>query len=128
MINIKRFIFSIVLAMSLITTNVYAEQGMYQGKVELVDDIITTKAYEEPITKILKEGIHKFDVGDDITANFRNISSTDMTVIVLTPLKYLKLYTDLNINAKTSTKTITKEDVIIVVGSGEVVMEYNYLE
>lgn len=114
--------------MSLITTNVYAEQGMYQGKVELVDDIITTKAYEEPITKILKEGIHKFDVRDDITAKFRNISSTDMTVIVLTPLKYLKLYTDLNINAKTSTKTITKEDVIIVVGSGEVVMEYNYLE
>ena len=51
-----------------------------------------------------------------------------MTVIVLVPGEYLRLYTDLSVNAVTSTKVITKDDVIIVIGNGEVVFEYDTLE
>lgn len=48
-----------------------------------------------------------------------------MTVIVVTPDKYLKLYTDLNPNAITSSKLITKNDYIIVIGANEVAIEYD---
>jgi hypothetical protein len=51
-----------------------------------------------------------------------------MTVIVLSPLKYLKLYTDLNLNDITATKLLTNEDVVLVIGPGEIVMEYDLAE
>ena len=106
LIKIKKFIFTFLLAISLITTKTYADYK----------------------TQIFKEGIHRAEFPQDVNAKFRNISSDSMTVIVLAPLKYLKLYTDLNVNDITSTKLITKEDVIVVIGSGEVVMEYDFSE
>lgn len=104
--KIKKFIFTLLLAISLITTRAYADYK----------------------TQIFKEGIHKVEFTQNANAKFRNISSDNMTVIVLSPFKYLKLYTDLNINDITATKLITKEDVIVVIGSGEIVMEYDFVE
>ena len=108
LIKIKKFIFTLLLAISLISTKVHADSK----------------------TQILKEGIHRSEISQNVNARFRfkNISSDSMTVIVLAPLKYLKLYTDLNVNDITSTKLITKEDVIVVIGSREVVMEYDFTE
>lgn len=106
MIKIKKFIFTLLVALS----------------------IFTTTAYAEPKTKILKEGIYKQETFKSINADFRNISSTTMTIIVLVPGEYLRLYTDLRTNAVTSTKLIGKDDVIIVIGNGEVVFEYDTLE
>ena len=106
MIKIKKLIFTLLVALS----------------------IFTTTAYAEPKTKILKEGIYKQETFKNINADFRNISSTTMTVIVLVPGEYLRLYTDLSINAVTSTKVITKDDVIIIIGDGEVSFEYDTLE
>lgn len=104
MIFIKKFIFSLLLVLSLITSTAYAE----------------------PKSKILTEGIYKSEFSKNTTARFRNISEIDMTVIVITPLKYLKLYTDLSIDAATSIKPIDTTDLIIVIGNGEVVMDYDF--
>ena len=106
MIKIKKFIFTLLLAISLITTKVHAD----------------TK------TQILKEGIHRSEILQNVNARFRNISSDSMTVIVVSPLKYLKLYTDLNINDITTTKLLTKEDVVVIIGPGEILVEYDFAE
>lgn len=106
LIKIKKFIFTLLLAISL----------------------ITTKAHAETKTKVLKEGIHRSEISQKVNARFRNISPDNMTVIVLSPLKYLKLYTDLNLNDITATKLLTNEDVVLVIGPGEIVMEYDLVE